>query len=61
VTSGVAGTVTGLTSTAGDVLAETGGVVNAAVGNGKGLGKALGLGNGNGGIGNLNGIGNLKH
>jgi hypothetical protein len=61
VTSGVAGTVTGLTGTAGDVLAETGGVVNAAVGNGKGLGKALGLGNGNGGIGNLNGIGNLKH
>jgi FecR-like protein len=58
VTSGVAGTVAG---TVGDVVAGTDGVVNAAVGDGKGLGKALGLGNGNGGVGNLNGNGNLKH
>ena len=61
VTSGVGGTVAGLTGTVGDVVAGTDGVVNAAVGNGRGLGRALGLGNGNGGIGNLNGNGNLKH
>jgi hypothetical protein len=57
VTSGVGGTVAGLTGTVGDVVAGTDGVVNAAVGNGRGLGRVLG----NGGIGNLNGIGNLKH
>jgi hypothetical protein len=57
VTSGVGGTVAGLTGTVGDVVAGTGGVVNAAVGNGRALGRLLG----NGGIGNLNGIGNLKH
>jgi hypothetical protein len=59
---GVVGrTVVVVGNVTGDVVTGVNGVVNAAVGSGKGLGKALGLGNGNGGIGNLIGIGNLRH
>jgi hypothetical protein len=54
-------TVVAVDGTASDVVSGATGVVNGAVGNGKGLGKALGLGNGNGGVGNGNGNGNAKH
>jgi hypothetical protein len=68
-TSAAATTVATVTGTATDVISGTSGVVNAAVGNGKGvvngLGNAVGLGNGNGngngGVGNGNGKGNAKH
>jgi len=55
-TAAVVSTVNGA---AGGVVGDVNGVVNAAVGLGKGLGN--GNGNGNGGIGNLKGLGNLKH
>jgi hypothetical protein len=45
----------------GNVVAGANGVANAEVGSGKAVINGLGLGSGNGVIGNLNGIGNLKH
>jgi hypothetical protein len=56
---GAAAAVATVNGVANGLVANVNGVVNGAVGNGKGLG--LGNGNGNGGIGNLNGLGNLKH
>jgi hypothetical protein len=65
-TSAAAATVATVTGTTTDLVSGANGVVNAAVGNGKGLVNGLGLGNGNngngnGGVGNGNGKGNAKH
>jgi hypothetical protein len=66
-TSAAAATVATVTGTATDLVSGANGVVNTAVGSGKGLANGLGLGNGNGngngngGVGNGNGKGNAKH